>query len=91
MNQVFSSVLEYNDLGPRDIIISTLSSLSMSILIIINGYNHMMMIMRVTVIMLIYHIDDNNDNNRKKDKDNIHLVLFIHVNRSDSSLAQKFL
>ena len=51
----------------------------------------MMMIMRVTVIMLIYHIDDNNDNNRKKDKDNIHLVRFIHVNRSDLSLSQKFL
>ena len=47
-----------------------------------------MMIIRMTLIMLIHDIDDNNDNNRKKDKDNIHLVLFIHVNRSDSSLAQ---
>ena len=51
----------------------------------------MMMIMRVTLIMLIHDIDDNNDNNRKKDKDNIHLVLFIRINRSDLSLAQKFL
>ena len=51
----------------------------------------MMMLMRMTLIMLIHDIADNNDDNSNKYKDNIHLVLFIHVNRSDLSLSQKFL